>query len=1019
MTENTKKDTQAGTTLDRRQFISSSAATIAATGLVVSRDAEAKDNQKIPETHYGRTAVQTDEDARVVHSVCLGCNARCGNRQVVKNGRLEKISGNPYHPYNSMGTPIDYNTPVKSSLHLSSPVCGKAHDAIGYVYNERRLTKPLKRDGARGEGKFVEISWEQLIREITEGGRLFSHLGESRDVPGLQTCLSEDLIDPKDATLGTRHNGFSLLTGRLQSGRQEFIDRFVKSGFGSINRIGHTDICGLGFRMGNYALTEGKEVELKADPWGAKYILVFGANIYEALQPGINTYGAAVADRYAKGKVKFTIVDPRAQNAAVHSHDWVPIIPGQDGAFAMGMIRWMIENKRCNTAYLTLANLEAAKKNGYSCYSNATHLVIDSPDHSRYGQFLRLADLKNSPVEEDSDVYMVMDDGFNPLAFTATENALLEGETTVHTENGKAISVTTSFTLMKRAVFVHTLGEYSQFCGISEEQIVGTARDFTSYGTKAAVCQYHGAGNYANGTYAAFAVAMLSVLVGSIGMKGGYLNSGGAAASWKKGDYDLNDFPGKKKPSGVKISREQGKYEETAEFAAKKSKDGTGYPAQRPWFSFTKGGLSVEAMSGIDEMYPYGCKVLFTYFYNPVYSTPGGNRYVKTLKNNDKVPLHVSIDIGINESNIYADYIVPDVTYLEGHYGWLNPHAPALKFTGVRVPCLEPLTGRTKDNKPFCLETLLIDLALALQLPGFGENAIPGKDGIMHPLKTAEDFYLRAYVNIAQGAKVPQASSEDVSFVEKNYPLASNRSMFSTEEWGQLCHMLARGGVFTGYDTVFSGESFLHGIERVVLYNEKLAKTRNSLTGTRFSGTLQYQTPENSSGQSIAELDRDYPFTVVTFKMHVHTQSRTTWHRYAMELFPENYIQVNTLDAKAFKLRDGDTVSLRSASNPEGITGKVAVTQLIRPGCVGISFHYGHSQLGTTPVQVVGAKDVFLGGSKVYDGTTLSGLPALGAGTNPNMVGRLDSNMTDTPLVDVLAGIPDFSSTRVTIEKSV
>ena len=136
-----------------------------------------------------------------------------------------------------------------------------------------------------------------------------------------------------------------------------------------------------------------------------------------------------------------------------------------------------------------------------------------------------------------------------------------------------------------------------------------------------------------------------------------------------------------------------------------------------------------------------------------------------------------------------------------------------------------------------------------------------------------------------------------------------------------------------------------------------------------------------------------------------------------MELFPENYIQVNSTDAKALDLHNGNNVRLRSASNPEGITGKVAVTQLIRPGCIGISFHYGHTQLGAGSIQVAGARDVFLGGSAVCEKNQVVGLPVLGAGTNPNMVGRLDANMANTPLVDVLAGIPDFSSTRVTIEK--
>ncbi len=338
-------------TFDRRSFIQG--ATVTATAAMCSVAETAFAEEGAPTPHYTRPSGRTDENVRVVHSVCLGCNARCGNRQVVKDGVLQEITGNPYHPYNSMGEPLDYSTPLEESLAVSSPVCGKAHDAVGYVYNERRLVKPLKRAGARGEGTFVEISWEQLIDEVGGGGKLFAEIGEDRVVPGLGDCLSDDPISHDDPGLGSKRNGFSLFTGRLQSGRKEFIDRFVKNAAGSINRIGHTDICGLGFRMGNYVMTEGKQVELKADPWGAEYILVFGANIYEALQPGVNTYGAAIARRSSKREVKFAIVDPRAQNASVHAHDWLPVIPGQDGALAMGMIRWIIENDRINRDYLS------------------------------------------------------------------------------------------------------------------------------------------------------------------------------------------------------------------------------------------------------------------------------------------------------------------------------------------------------------------------------------------------------------------------------------------------------------------------------------------------------------------------------------------------------------------------------------------------------------------------------------------------------------------------------------------
>lgn len=1002
--------------LDRREFVKTTAAAAAAVTVGAANTASASE-ERLPKPHYGDAASPVDSDVKVVHSVCLGCNARCGTKQIVKDGKLEKISGNPYHPYNNMGTPIDYATPVRESLPLSSPVCGKAHDAVGYVYNERRIRKPLKRVGARGEGKFEEISWEQLIKEVGQGGKLFAHLGEERHVAGLAGCISDDPIDQADPYLGPKRNGFTFMTGRLQSGRKEFIDRFVKSAAGSINRIGHTDICGLGFRMGNYSLTEGKQVELKADPWGAEYVLVFGANIYEALQPGVNTYGAALAKRYSDKKVKFAIVDPRAQNAAVHAHDWIPVIPGQDGAFAMAMIQWMIENKKINSGYLTLSNLQAAKSNGFSCYSNATHLVIDDPDHPGNGKFLRSSDLTGQKPTEGEDPYMVFTGEGKPVHSTSTNNAKLELANSVLDAAGQSIKVATSFSLMKRAVMSKTIEEYSRLCGIPIAQIVQTAKDFTSYGTKAAVCQYHGAGNYMNGTYGAYSVAVLSVLIGSIGMKGGYLTGGGAAASWKKGKYDLTGFEGKQKPSGVKNSREKAKYEKTAEYKKKKEATGTGYPAKRPWPTFTKGGLSVEALNGIDEQYPYGCETLMTYFYNPVYSTPGGYRYIETLKSMEKVPLHISIDIGINESNLYADYIVPDVTYVEGQYGWLNPHAPALKFTGVRIPALEPLTGRTADNRPFSLETFLIDLAVSLELPGFGENGIKDSNGKNHSLYTAEDFYLRAYANISAGAKLPKATAEEITFVERNYPLTKYKEILPQEEWQQVCYMLARGGVFRPYEAVFDKDAFKHGIERVVLYNEKLGTTRNSLSGELCSGTLQCLAPEDSSGANITEKDKDYPYSVVTHKMHVHTQSRTTWHQYAMELFPENHVQINHADGKKLGLKTGDSIMLRSASAGDGISGKAELVGTVRPGCVAISFHYGHSQLGATPINVIGGENVFFGGNKVCTNGTMVADPALGTGTNPNMVGRLDEHLGNTPLVDVVAGIPDFSSTRVQIEK--
>lgn len=993
----------------RRDFLCAASATAATLGAGTAGAAQpAFDN---PRRHQKAARTQKDAGTKVVHSVCLGCNARCGVRAVVDGGRLVKQSGNPYHPYNSRFEPIAYDTPVAGSLGLPSPVCGKSQDGPSYVYSPYRILKPLKRSGPRGSGKFEPIGWEQLVREVALGGRLFSHLGEDRVVPGVKDLARDDLIDAAAPELGTVRNQFVFIGGRDQNARKEFSDRFVKLALGSVNRIGHTDICGIGFRMGNFAMSEGKEVEFKADPVNAEYVLVIGANIYEALQPGVNTYAATIASRSSQGKVKFTIVDPRATEASTHAEDWIAIKPGQDGAFSMGLIRWIIDNDRHDKAFLSAPNPKAAEKIGHACHSNATHLVIVDAKHRNARRFLRVSDLHPSIAADEGAKYVVLT-AAGAVPFDQAEQAVLDAEATVKDAAGNEIRVATSFNLMAKGAREHSIAEYAALSGVEVDAIVRTAREFTSHGTRAAVTQYHGAGNYLSGTHASYPVALLNVLVGSIDRKGGYMKPGGGLGAWNRGLYDLAAFQGERKAAGPPISREKFAYEKTTEFKSK------GYPAKRPWYPFSVGGLCVEAMSGIDQGYPYACKILFTYFFNPVYSIPGGYRYEQTLKDAAKVPLFVSIDVTVNESNVFADYIVPDVMYPEGHYGFLTPHAPAARFTGIRTPTIEPVTGKTADGRPFCEETFLIDVAKAAGLPGFGKDAIKGADGKAYPLDRGEDYYLRAIANMVSAAKVKAAPDDELAFVEANYPVAKFRDLLPAAQWRQVAYALARGGVFTAsYGDVFDGEKHKYGIKRVAIYNEALATTRNAMNGEFYAGTLKYTPPLTPKGRDLEKIDREYPFSPVTYKRALHSQSRTVLSSVTMEVAPTNFVHMHADDAGRLGLKDMDRVRLASRSNPKGVTGQLKVTRLVRPGTLGVSAHYGHTQFGATRLAIKDAESVFLGGKEVADAGGLKANPKMGAGINFNAVARLDEDFANTPLVDGLGGIPDFSSTRVKVLK--
>ncbi len=92
-----------------------------------------------------------DAKERIVNTVCSrNCYSACGLRAHVANGRVAKISGNP-------------NNPATYGL-----VCSKGLSFPHTLYGEERLLYPLRREGARGLGRFRRIGWDEAIDAIYE-----------------------------------------------------------------------------------------------------------------------------------------------------------------------------------------------------------------------------------------------------------------------------------------------------------------------------------------------------------------------------------------------------------------------------------------------------------------------------------------------------------------------------------------------------------------------------------------------------------------------------------------------------------------------------------------------------------------------------------------------------------------------------------------------------------------------------------------------------------------------------------
>src|SRR5215470_3276581 len=145
--------------MDRRRFIKISALTGTSATLASCGN---------PEYHLIRFA---PEDRLVPGievwkpSICPLCPAGCGltvrvmegdaevmrdgKRGVTKMGLAKKLEGDPKHPVSQ------------------GKLCTRGQAAIEITYHPDRVGHPLKRAGARGEGKFEEISWEQALNEVT------------------------------------------------------------------------------------------------------------------------------------------------------------------------------------------------------------------------------------------------------------------------------------------------------------------------------------------------------------------------------------------------------------------------------------------------------------------------------------------------------------------------------------------------------------------------------------------------------------------------------------------------------------------------------------------------------------------------------------------------------------------------------------------------------------------------------------------------------------------------------------
>ncbi|MCC9074945.1 molybdopterin-dependent oxidoreductase [Litorilinea aerophila] len=985
------------------------------------------------------SAYPLNKPENILYSVCLNCHTACNIKAKIQDGLLVKVDGNPYSPMNLLPH-LPEAAPLADAARVDAKICPKGQVGVQVAYDPYRVRKVLKRAGKRGENKWQAIEWEQFIDEVVNGGDLFGEgpveglkdIYKLRD-PDLSKVLAADaaavaagdmtveafkqkhadhldlLIDPDHPDLGPVNNQFVFMGGRMEHGRKELGKRFTYDGFGSVNFYLHTTICEQSHHIA-YEMMSGK-THMKPDFQHSEFVIFFGTGAFEA-NFGPTPMTEMVTDSLVRRNFKYAVVDPRLSKTAAKAWRWIPIKPGADGALAMGMIRWIIENGRYDEAYLRAPNKEAANAIDETNFTDATHLV-----RTDEMVFLKPEDAGLESPEGGARVVMV--DG-TPTLSTEAMQADLFVDSVV---NG--IPVKSVMQLLKERAQEMTLEEYAEWSGVPLKNIVELAQEFTSHGKRAAAEFYRGPVQHTNGYYNGQAIITLNVLIGNADWKGGLTTGGGhwhedgskPGAPFPKAV--IVNAPGGLTKFGIHVNREGTAYEQTTLFE--------GYPAKRPWYPFTY-ELYQNIIPSAAAGYPYPIKALFIIKGTPILASPAGHAQIEMLRDPTKIPLVISCDVVIGETSMYADYILPDLTYLER---WGTPHiTPAIvtKVSKVRQPLIAPLTETVVvdgEEMPISMEAFLIAVGKKLGLAGFGKDALgPGYD-----FNRLEDYYLAMCANLAFGdqedgsEKLPAADEEEMRiFREARRHLP--KSVFDEEKWKQaipeelwpsVVYLLNRGGRYEPATKAYQGNKLAHQWKgQWNLYVEKVAKGYHSMTGERFSG-LPVVEPVKDAAGNVVDDGPDYDLTLITYKEIVGGQSRTHgayWIQYAV--LPENYVYMNRRDAEARGLKDGDMVRIVSASLPDArfdlgdgrtyeVKAKVRTVEGMRPGTIAISWSYGHWAYGSNDVEI--------------DGEVIPGDPRRASGTVPNPSMRVDPVLNDVCLTDPIGGSASFYDTRVRVQK--
>lgn len=227
----------------------------------------------------------------------------CGILVHVEDGKIVKIEGDPESPLNR-GT-----------------LCAKGIAQIERLNHPDRLLYPMRRKGARGEGKWERISWNEALAILSE------NIKKRIDSDGPQSiAFAQGTPKGLELFLLLRLANLLRVPNISTPGNVCHMPRETAShltcGFFPIPDYDHSPAC----------------------------VVLWGSNLLQTNEEGI--IGSQLL-RALKNGAKLIVIDPRDTGLTSRANLWLRIKPGTDLALALGILKILLDGKLYDEEFVT------------------------------------------------------------------------------------------------------------------------------------------------------------------------------------------------------------------------------------------------------------------------------------------------------------------------------------------------------------------------------------------------------------------------------------------------------------------------------------------------------------------------------------------------------------------------------------------------------------------------------------------------------------------------------------------